>query len=66
MREFDGDSPDGDEYHGKDEILPQKRHHEGGGGDDFHHKEEEHVETNENGDGQRHLESTTHNTAVYY
>ena len=48
-------SPDGYQDHGEDEVLAQQRDDQRGWGDDFHHQQEEHVQADEDRDGQSHL-----------
>ena len=56
--------PDGDEDHGEDEVLSEQRHHQTGGRDDLDDQQEEHVQTNEDRDGQRHLATHTHDATI--
>ena len=50
-------SPDGDEYHGEDEVLPEEGDDQGGRRDDLDHEQEEHVQAGQDRNGEGHLQS---------
>ena len=45
-----------DEYHGEYQVLSKQRHNQGCRRNDLDDQQEEHVETDENRDGERYLE----------
>ena len=50
-------SPDGDEYHGEDEVLPEEGDDQRGRRDDLDHEQEEHVQAGQDRNGEGHLQS---------
>ena len=56
-----GDLPYRDEDHGEYEVLAEERYHQRGRWYDLDDQQEEHVETDENRNGKRHLQHTCAN-----
>ena len=50
-------SPDGDENHGEDEVLPEEGDDQRGRRDDLDHEQEEHVQAGQDRNGECHLQS---------